>query len=256
MTDAETAGHVYGNFPNYYAFHPALTRIELITAQLVEEIWKNHGSPSKFFILDVGCNDGDLSIELYRLFVQVLPSTLCQVYLLGVDLDEALICRANLKLSESDKAHIEFLCYDIMAGDDASLAIQTWSKLEGQGFNMVTAFSVTMWIHLHHHDDGLLRFLQLLSTVASTVLIEPQTWKSYRNAIKRMKKLDIPLPKHFTTIKYREHVDRDIEHMMLTECGYTTAGLRNLGTDDWGRPIQLYHRSIESSIKKQKTDNI
>lgn len=51
-TDPE--GHRYGNFINYYTFHPAQERIE----QLPQGIWSSCNLDSKYSALDIGCNAG------------------------------------------------------------------------------------------------------------------------------------------------------------------------------------------------------
>lgn len=45
-------GHRYGNFVNYYNFHPAEERIQ----QLPKNIWNS--TDCKFSALDIGCNTG------------------------------------------------------------------------------------------------------------------------------------------------------------------------------------------------------
>jgi hypothetical protein len=52
-------------------------------------------------------------------------------------------------------------------------------------FNLVSAFSVTMWVHLHYGDDGLQQLLKWLSSHCYHMLIEPQPWKCYKTALKR-----------------------------------------------------------------------
>ena len=47
---------------------------------------------------------------------------------------------------------------------------------------IIIIFSVTMWIHLHHGDVGLGRFLQLISGFGDYILLEPQPWKCYQTA--------------------------------------------------------------------------
>ena len=48
------------------------------------------------------------------------------------------------------------------------------------GFSMTCAFSITMWIHLNHGDDGLERFVLLAATLTAAggaFLVEPQRYK-------------------------------------------------------------------------------
>ena len=55
-------------------------------------------------------------------------------------------------------------------------------------------FSVTMWIHLHHGDEGLERFLRLVSEVGEFILLEPQPWKCYQTAARLVSTFITPEP--------------------------------------------------------------
>ena len=52
LSDLE--GHRYGNFMNYYSFHPAQERIQ----QLPEDIWACLHKNFEYNALDIGCNSG------------------------------------------------------------------------------------------------------------------------------------------------------------------------------------------------------
>lgn len=53
----------FGNFINYYKFHPPEIRIDLFP----KHIWKT--KDSDFICLDVGCNSGVRNIHLYFIFI-------------------------------------------------------------------------------------------------------------------------------------------------------------------------------------------
>ena len=54
--------------------------------------------------------------------------------------------------------------------------------------DMVTCFSVTKWVHLNQGDEGLLamfRAVHALLAPGGCFVLEPQPWRSYRNASKK-----------------------------------------------------------------------
>ena len=60
--DTSGIGHQHGNFHNYYAFHSIDERISMIPQGCFYSIWESLGKPSKFCMLDVGCNEGSLTL--------------------------------------------------------------------------------------------------------------------------------------------------------------------------------------------------
>jgi hypothetical protein len=105
---------------------------------------------------------------------------------LGVDIDGVLITRAKKKTAELASGDaVEFLHVDVMTADfnkqlGAFLEQAKRPPTAPRKFDLVTCFSVTMWIHLNHGDDGLWRFLETVSDMTEHLLVEPQPWKCYR----------------------------------------------------------------------------
>lgn len=107
--------------------------------------------------------------------------------MLGVDLDPLLVERAANKFSQTDK--LEFRHLDIL---EANLTPQLEEYLASQDrtkFDLVSLFSVTMWVHINHGDEGLKELVRRVSAMARFVLLEPQPWKCYQTAARRMRKL-------------------------------------------------------------------
>lgn len=108
------------------------------------------------------------------------------LFVLGVDIDDALITRANRKsvdLVEGDE--VQFLHADVTSSAfnremDAFLATSKRVPAAQRKVDLITCFSVTMWIHLNHGDEGLWRFLGTVSDMTEHLLVEPQPWKCYR----------------------------------------------------------------------------
>jgi hypothetical protein len=70
------------------------------------------------------------------------------------------------------------------------------------------------------------------------LLIEPQPWKCYRNAAKRLRRKKLPPHPHFSELKMRESVVDDMNKFLLEECGFSSR--EALGTTAWGRGVFLY----------------
>ena len=96
----------------------------------------------------------------------------CDIYMLGIDLDEELIERAK-KLKKGDG--LSFLSVDIM---DGGLQVPELEKYLQENlltkFSFTFLFSVTMWIHLNHGDNGLISLLKKITDLTNgSILIEP-----------------------------------------------------------------------------------
>lgn len=111
-----------------------------------------------------------------------------KLFVLGVDIDKVLIERAAAKpvtLSDGDvvqfrHADVSESAFDSTIRSFLELAKRAPSQRQ---FDLVTCFSVTMWIHLNKGDDGLWKFLDRVSDMANHLIIEPQPWKCYRCVI-------------------------------------------------------------------------
>ncbi len=188
------SAHKHGNYHKYYDFHPVTSRTSLMeTSGMFLKMWQAQNEPSVFALLDIGCNEGDLSVGVLKMAVNELP---CHVkcILLGVDIDSSLIDLAvNKYVNDETKSHTTFKALNFM--DSASVKEYFDSYFVEQnisGFNFASMFSITMWIHLNHNDEGLKQFIAqgvaLLSPLGS-ILVEPQPWKCYKAANKRCRKL-------------------------------------------------------------------
>jgi SAM-dependent methyltransferase len=169
MSLSDGNGHKYGNFHSYYTFHEDQSRTKLIPQKFFFSLWKLQGEPETFSILDVGCNEGNLTIELYERAVSELPSHVC-CRVLGVDLDDILIGRA-IKKAESMES-VSFCTVDIMKedqGSGVSVIRDFCEKNIFTGFSFISLFSITMWIHLNHGDIGLEKFLSKGASLLSNV---------------------------------------------------------------------------------------
>ena len=164
----DQSAHLLGNYHKYYTFHSVQSRIDqLQNKSLFYELWKSLNEPKDFYIMDIGCNEGDLSVGLWNLVKSELP-THVRCHVVGVDLDPELMNLANNKHTSTPNEGIVteqklFECVDFSKESDVSLLRL---KLSSQQlsvpiphFHLITIFSTTMWIHINHGDNGLKQFL-------------------------------------------------------------------------------------------------
>ncbi|XP_043583002.1 probable RNA methyltransferase CG11342 [Bombus pyrosoma] len=234
-TDPGASRH--GNFMNYYQFHPAEERVR----QLPCGVWHSTHPDRKYVGLDVGCNAGDLTFVLHNFLEktlstdQDLPKEIC---LLGIDLDPILIERARERNPRPNR--IVFECLDFLIEDRNGILDKYLHRLEKSRFDVVFCFSVTMWIHLNHGDKGLMEFLQKACSITNMIVIEPQLWKCYRNASRRLRRSkgeDFPLLK---TLKLTGDPAAHIERILTEFCNFRRVTVTE--NNEWKRRLLIYER--------------
>lgn len=105
-------------------------------------------------------------------------------------------------------------------------------------FDLVTCFSTTMWIHLNHGDTGLDRFLKNVSGITRFLVLEPQEWKSYKSAVRRMSRLNQEL---FALDKLKTRdIAKHISEILTNECEMDLD--KCYGETSWGRNLYLFQR--------------
>jgi SAM-dependent methyltransferase len=165
----ESNGHKFGNFHSYYTFHEQQSRTKLIPPNFFATLWQAQGCPATFSIIDIGCNEGNLTLEVYDRAIAELPSHVCCL-VLGIDLDSDLIARACAK--SCDIPNVYFYTVDIMSEDGIAGVnlIKSYCLEKGiDGFSFASLFSITMWIHLNHGDVGFEKFLNISSRLLTNV---------------------------------------------------------------------------------------
>ncbi|XP_068170609.1 pre-miRNA 5'-monophosphate methyltransferase [Antennarius striatus] len=232
----------FGNFINYYTFNPPENRLSLIPATLLQDLGFGDGRhPTE--ILDVGCNSGELSIAFYKHVVQQpvceLESDQTHVHLLGCDLDDVLIHRAQQ--ANPLPCSITFLQLDVMKD-----AEQLQDYLQQRGcscFHVCLCLAVTMWVHLHHGDSGLLRLLSHLASISQHLLLEAQPWKCYRSAARRLRKLGRADFDHFKALKIRGDIAGHAREHLERHCGMEL--IQSFGSTTWDRELLLFKKRCE-----------
>ena len=186
--------YLYGNYHRYYGYRTVDVVADDPRLSMLQKHWF-----ARKRCMDVGCNEGVLTLTLSSQF-----GTRSMV---GVDLDEHLISRACRNLRESRSKAVDASLAARRSGSTAeerrssriamkSLA-QTWfvhadfleARYDNESIDTLTAFSVTKWIHLHRGDDGLRSFfarVQSLLVPGGLFILEPQPWKSYKSAVRKV----------------------------------------------------------------------
>ncbi|KAK2141131.1 hypothetical protein LSH36_1156g00060 [Paralvinella palmiformis] len=137
---------------------------------------------------------------------------------------------------------------DILNNDDRHSVIGHFLEEHNRSaFDLVTCFSVTLWIHINHGDEVFRNFLKILSDASDYLMLEPQPWKCYKSAVRRMTKLGCEEFQYFKTLQWnRNIVDNIIEHL-TSECGMKMMNV--FGTTTWDRKIFLL-KNMNSEVKK------
>jgi SAM-dependent methyltransferase len=198
------------------------------------DIWEHTGQPLVLYLLDVGCNEGDLTFQVLIEAQQQLLKQDVVVKAVGIDLDDELIERAKEKYK--DNTHLLFATVNIMEPD----SLQNFMTQHTiSSFSLVSCFSITMWIHMNHGDAGLTQFLNIVGRVSNcSVLLEPQLWKSYRKANERCRRRGIPELPYFKTLKIKDIKATCID--LYTNSFGMTLQQRNDETPGWNRPLILF----------------
>ena len=158
------------------------------------------------------------------------------VHLLGFDLDEVLILRAQQANPLPD--NISFIPMDIM---EDSEQLQGYLNLHGcPRFHLCVCLAVTMWVHLNHGDSGLLQLLSRLASISQHLLLEAQPWKCYRSAARRLRKLGRSDFDHFKALKIRGDIAEHAREHLEKNCGMELT--QSFGSTAWERKLLLFTR--------------
>lgn len=232
---ADPGASRYGNFMNYYQFHSAEERVR----QLPRDVWRSVRLDRKYVGLDIGCNAGDLTYKLHD-FLESNVQNSREIFLLGIDLDPILIQRSRENNPRPDRITFEHAQF---FSPECDSKIKEY--LEGLGrtcFDVVFCFSITMWIHLNHGDEGLVKFFRKVCSICETIVVEPQPWKCYRNASRRLRLANL---KDFPLIKRLElkgDMTEQIERILKDSCHFRKVTVTS--SNDWERKILIYERDL------------
>ncbi|XP_070569924.1 pre-miRNA 5'-monophosphate methyltransferase-like [Ptychodera flava] len=237
----------FGNFINYYTFNPPENRLKLVPNTFLEDLVRDKCKSQPIVALDVGCNCGDLTVKLYDHVRCALGEkndssggTNEDLHFLGCDLDDVLIQRANE--SNPYPGNLTFKVMDMMKKETQQLICEYLEHHGRDKFDIVFCFSITMWIHMQNGDRGLEEFLRLVSDYTDYLVIEPQPWKCYKSAVRRVNKLELGEDyfAHYKSLKITGNVVDYIDKFLQEQCRMKL--LQCFGETEWKRKVLLYQK--------------
>lgn len=255
--DPNDKGHRFGNFSQYYTFHPTKERLQILSKEngILDEVvkhWIDENSQKRdrngpsfsepFSYLDLGANEGNLTIDIAREIRSKIQLYMedqrdYSVSATGLELDSTLVAKANLRASaarEEKGLKLSFRVEDLLS-----------EQLRLPDAYLVSLFSTTMWLHIHGGDEGLRRVLtRICQACRGYLIIEPQPSKKYRDATARLTKLGRP-PLNVSVD--RLHMRLDIEaniQKILEEAGFQRVDLVENPEErtSWKRLVLIYKR--------------
>lgn len=158
------------------------------------------------------------------------------VYIFAVDIDSDLIARAQ-QLNPFPNS-IEYAALNIMDESVKTTLKQKLETFKKTKFDLMLCFSVTMWIHLNNGDDGLQRFLKLVPVITDYLLLEPQHWKCYLSASRRMRRLNCDKFQDLRKLTVTKRVAENIDNYLDNDCEMKR--IFKFGVTDWKRNVLLY----------------
>lgn len=240
---------IYGNYNRYYGYRceKNVEDVRLNALVQYEELFNGKE------ILDIGCNDGSLTVALAKR----LPIT----FISGIDIDANLISRARRNVvyetqaivNNNDKGvikqvnfpnNIAFKQCNYVLSNDSLL------ELEEPRYDTILCLSVSKWIHLNFGDDGLKRAFKRMHRQLKengTLILEAQDWKSY----KRRKNLTPEINSHYKNIQLVPKQFHD--YLMSNEIGFESFYAIKLpqehSANGFKRPVIAYKKGkIELQI--------
>ena len=163
------------------------------------------------------------------------------INILGVDLDPVLIQRCNDLRNGQDA--LTFKCCNVMDLTDRETINNFLIANQIKKFDIIFCFAVAMWIHLNNGDVGLCNFLQYISSIGDNLVLEEQSWKCYKNAQRRMKKLNCSPYEHFDHIKWKDNIVEEMQKFLVNECKMKF--IATFGVTSWDRRITFYSKDSD-----------
>lgn len=204
-------------------------------------------------------------MALYKHFLSLHDGETCsdastELRLLCCDIDPVLVARAQKECPFPDA--LTFITLDFMNQKTRKVLLNSFlSQFGRSAFDIGFCMSVTMWIHLNHGDRGLWEFLAHLSSLCRYLLVEPQPWKCYRAAARRLRKLGLHDFDHFHSLAIRGDMADQIVQILTQDHGMELVCC--FGNTSWDRSLLLFrtkqttetHPVPESQIEEEKERN-
>ncbi|XP_053696292.1 probable RNA methyltransferase CG11342 [Sabethes cyaneus] len=174
-----------GNYRMYYEFRPQDSRPQQLEKCVIPWFAERLTGHTTVRMLDIGCNSGKLTNAVLTIVRKALPGKCCTM--LGVDIDEQLITVAR---EQHQSVGLHFESTDIYEAANGTRQLDpigaALEQAGSQRFEVIFCFSILMYVHLNHGDDGLRSVLNYLCGRAEFLVLELQSWKKYRDHVRRM----------------------------------------------------------------------
>lgn len=204
-------------------------------------------------------------MALYKHFLSLPDGETCsdasrELRLLCCDIDPVLVKRAEKECPFPDA--LTFITLDFMNQRKRKVLLSSFLSQFGRSvFDIGFCMSITMWIHLNHGDHGLWEFLAHLSSLCHYLLVEPQPWKCYRAAARRLRKLGLHDFDHFHSLAIRGDMTNQIVQILTQDHGMEL--ICCFGNTSWDRSLLFFrakqtietHPIPESLIERGKEKN-
>ena len=155
---------------------------------------------------------------------------------MGIDLDDVLITRS--KESNIFPNEVTFQRLDIMEENAPSQLLMYLHTHKRNEFDIISCFSTTMWIHLNYGDEGLENFIKYISDITKYLLLEPQEWKCYKSAARRLTRLN---HKVFEIKKLKvKNITEFLKSFLENQCNMKLQTC--FGETSWGRKLYLFSK--------------
>lgn len=240
---------IYGNYNRYYGYR-CEKNVEDVRLAALSQYELFNGKE----VLDIGCNDGSLTIALAKRF--------SISFIVGIDIDANLIAKARKNVTHETQAilnnndkiieketkfpgNIAFKqCNYVLSADNLL-------DLEEPRYDTILCLSVTKWIHLNFGDDGLKRAFKRMYrqlNAGGTLILEAQDWKGY----KRRKTLTPEINANYKQIQFFPKLFHD--YLLSSAVGFEESHPIKLpqehSANGFKRPIIAYKKSNTQSIAK------
>lgn len=186
-------------------------------------------------------NLSGISLSFFQELTEALLNHFQAKKVLGIDIDPQLVQTARDKFPHR-RSQITFETCDITQNLNV---IDTYLGQENiLGFELISCFSVSMWIHLNKGEQGLVQLFQNVHKLCNNLfLLEPQPWKCYMTAARRMRKLKQPKFEHLDLIDQRQ--DQLLPYMsnLVESAGFEL--ISKLGQTSWDRQILLFKKVVK-----------
>lgn len=246
-----------GNFSNYYGYR--LGKEKNILDPRLHTFKKEWFHGKKWW--DIGCNSGELTISISQKYQPA--------YVLGTDLDASLVALARKALQSylhvspcknlplSFQLQLEDIHSKRPMGVEASglhfphnMVFQmanVVTTIPQRGYDIITCFSVTKWIHLYHGDAALQQVFTRIFTAllpGGKFLFEPQPWKSYH----KRRYTNSITAHHYNNIQMRP---KDFITYLITKVGFASSELLQVcstSTGSFKRPLYVLTKGTDQAV--------